>query len=50
MTLEQWAHIGGLAALAAVIASLVYLGIQVRQSNALSRAQTSQIMIQPQES
>ncbi len=46
MTLEQWAYIGEIAAAAAVIASLLYLGIQVRQSNALSRAQTSQSMIQ----
>ncbi len=46
MTLEQWAYIGEIAAAAAVIASLLYLAIQVRQSNALSRAQTSQVMIQ----
>ncbi len=46
MTLEQWAYIGEIIAAVAVIASLVYLGIQVRQSNVLSRAQTRQSMIQ----
>ena len=46
MTLEQWAYIGQIAAAAAVVASLIYLAIQVRQSNVLSRAQTRQSMIQ----
>jgi len=31
MTLEQWAYIGEILAALAVIASLVYLGIQVHQ-------------------
>ena len=46
MTLEQWAYIGEIAASAAVVASLIYLGIQVRQSNVLSRAHTRQSMIE----
>jgi len=46
MTLEQWAYIGEIVAAAAVVASLIYLAIQVRQSNALVRAQTRQIMMQ----
>ena len=46
MTLEQWAYIGEIIAAVAVIASLVYLSTQVRQSNVLARAQTSQSMIQ----
>jgi hypothetical protein len=46
MTLEQWAYIGQIVAAAAVVASLIYLGMQVRQSNVLSRAQTRQSMIQ----
>jgi len=46
MTLEQWAYVGQIAAAVAVVASLIYLAIQVRQSNALSRAQTRQSMIQ----
>ena len=32
MTLEQWAYIGEMIAAAAVVASLVYLAIQVRQN------------------
>ena len=46
MALEQWAYIGEIIAAAAVIASLIYLGVQVHQSNVLSRAQTSQSMIE----
>ncbi len=46
MTLEQWAYLGEITAAAAVVASLIYLGAQVRQSNVLSRAQTRQSMIQ----
>ena len=46
MTLEQWAYIGQIIAAAAVVGSLIYLGLQVRQANALSRAQTRQSMIQ----
>jgi hypothetical protein len=46
MTLEHWAYIGQIAAAIAVVASLIYLAIQVRQSNAVSRAQTRQSMIQ----
>ena len=40
MSLEQWAYIGEIVAAIAVVASLVYLGAQVHQSNILSRAQT----------
>ena len=46
MTLEQWAYLGQIVAAAAVVGSLVYLGMQVRQSNALSRAQTRQSMME----
>ena len=46
MTLEQWAYIGEIIAAVAVIASLVYLGIQVHQSNILSRSQTRQSIMQ----
>lgn len=46
MTLEHWAYIGQIIASVAVIASLVYLAIQVRQSNELARAQTRQTMMQ----
>ena len=46
MTLEQWAYIGEITAAIAVVASLIYLGAQVRQSNVLSLAQTRQSMIQ----
>jgi len=46
MSLEQWAYLGEIVASAAVVASLVYLAIQVRQSNRLAQAQTRQIMMQ----
>ena len=46
MTLEQWANMGEIVAAVAVIISLAYLGVQVRQSNVLSKAQTSQSMVQ----
>jgi hypothetical protein len=46
MTLEQWAYLSEITAAVAVVASLIYLGAQVRQSNVLSRAQTRQSMIQ----
>jgi len=46
MTLEQWSYIGEITAAATVVASLIYLGAQVRQSNVLSRAHTRQSMIQ----
>jgi hypothetical protein len=46
LTLEQWAYLGQIAAAVAVIASLIYLGVQVRQSNVLSRAQTRQSMME----
>ena len=46
MTLEQWAYVGEIAAAIAVVASLIYLGVQVRQANVLSRAQTRQSMIE----
>ncbi len=46
MALEQWAYLGQIAAAVAVIASLIYLGVQVRQSNVLSRAQTRQSMME----
>ena len=38
MTLQQWAGIAEIVAAIAVIPSLVYLAVQVRQSNAQSRA------------
>jgi hypothetical protein len=40
MTLEQYAYLAEIIAAIAVISSLVYLGVQVRQSNLLARAQT----------
>ena len=46
LELEQWSYIGELVASAAVVASLIYLGMQVRQSNVLSRAQTRQSMME----
>ena len=46
MTLEQWASLGDIVAAAAVVASLIYLGVQVRHSNLLSRAQTRQSMME----
>jgi hypothetical protein len=38
MTLEQWAYIAEILAAVAVVPSLVYLAVQVRQGNAQSRA------------
>ena len=46
MTLEQWAYLGQVAAAVAVVASLIYLGVQVRQANLLSRAQMRQSMME----
>jgi hypothetical protein len=46
MGLEQIYYVSGIVAAFAVVGSLVYLGIQVRQSNALSRAQTRQSMME----
>ena len=46
MELEQWAAMGQIVGAAAVVASLVYLAIQIRQSNALARAGTRQVMMQ----
>ncbi len=38
MTLEQWANLAEIVAAVAVVPSLVYLAVQVRQGNAQSRA------------
>ncbi len=38
MSLEQWAYLAEIVAAVAVIPSLIYLAVQVRQSNAQSRA------------
>jgi len=46
MSLEQWAYLGEIVASAAVVASLIYLAIQVRQSNRQAQAQTRQTMMQ----
>lgn len=46
MGLEQVYYVAGIIASLAVVASLVYLSLQVRQSNALSRAQTRQSMME----
>jgi len=46
MTLEQWASLGDIVAAGAVVASLIYLGVQVRHANLLSRAQTRQSMME----
>lgn len=46
MTLDPWAYLSDVLAAVAVVVSLIYLGRQVHQSNMLSRAQTSQNMIQ----
>lgn len=42
MTLEQWAYIGDIVASIAVIASLAYLGVQLRNGNREARARTIQ--------
>ena len=39
MTLQQWAYIGEIIAAGGVIASLIYLAVQVRTSNRLARAE-----------
>ena len=46
MALEQWTMAAEMLSSVAVVASLIYLAIQVRQSNALARAQTRQVMMQ----
>ena len=46
MTLENWAFIAQIVASIAVVVSLIYLGIQVRHANVLSRAQTRQSMME----
>ena len=46
MTLEHYAYMSEIIAAIAVVASLIYLGIQVHQSNVLAIAQARQSMIQ----
>lgn len=46
MGLEQWASIGEIVGAVAVVASLIYLAIQIRQSNSLARAETRRVMMQ----
>ena len=46
MTLEQWALVSQIAGALAVVASLIYLALQVRHSNVLSRAQARQSMME----
>jgi len=40
--LQQWAYVGDILASIAVIASLVYLGVQLRNGNREARARTTQ--------
>jgi len=42
MSLEQWAYLSQIAAGAAVIASLIFVGVQVRQFTDATKAQTQQ--------
>lgn len=44
--LEQWADIGQIVSAVAVVASLIYLAAQIRQSNSLARAASRQVMMQ----
>lgn len=46
MTLENWAYVSQIAGALAVVASLIYLALQVRHSNVLSRAQARQSMME----
>ena len=46
MTLEDWAFISQIVGSSAVVASLIYLALQVRHSNVLSRAQARQSMME----
>lgn len=46
MNLEQWAYVSQIAGAVAVVASLIYLALQVRHANVLSRAQTRQSMME----
>ena len=45
MSLTELSAIGEVVASGAVVVTLVYLAIQVRQANALARAQTRQRMV-----
>ena len=42
MTLEQWAFVGEIVSAVAVIASLLFVGVQLRQATAAIRASSSQ--------
>jgi hypothetical protein len=42
VTLQQWANVGDIVASIAVIASLIYLGVQLRNGNREARARTVQ--------
>ena len=44
--IQNWANISEIVGAVAVVASLIYLAIQIRQSNALARAGTRQVMMQ----
>jgi hypothetical protein len=46
VTLEDWAYVSEIAGSLAVVGSLVYLALQVRHSNLLSRAQARQSMME----
>ena len=46
MTLEQWAFVSQIVGALAVVASLIYLALQVRHSNTLSRIQARQSMME----
>lgn len=42
MSLEQWSYVGSLIGAVAVVASLIFVGVQLRQQTAAVRASTSQ--------
>lgn len=44
MTLDQWSNLAEIVSSLAVVATLLYLSIQIRQSNALAREQTREHM------
>lgn len=46
MTLEDWAFVSQIVGALAVVASLIYLALQIRHSNVLSRAQARQSMME----
>ena len=46
MTLEDWAFVSQIVGSLAVVPSLIYLALQVRHANVLSRAQARQSMME----